>query len=133
MGAKKGRIRWELLEGDFRDRLAEAAAPDLVFFDPFSLHTDSELWTEDVFAQIFAKRAPEGCALYTYSVSTAVRAALIKAGFRVARGAPTGPKTETTVGLSPEAILLYPELPLIEGTRLAPLRKSVPETIEKIQ
>lgn len=130
---KKGRIQWELLEGDFRDRLGDAPAPDLVFFDPFSLHTDSELWTEEVFAKIFARRAPEGCALFTYSVSTAVRGALLKAGFKVARGAPTGPKTETTVGLSPEAISLYPNLALIEGTRLAPLRKSVPETIEKIQ
>jgi queuine tRNA-ribosyltransferase len=41
--------------------------------------------------------------LITYSYSTRVRAALLAAGFYVAKGRGTGPKAETTIGLTPSA------------------------------
>jgi queuine tRNA-ribosyltransferase len=74
-----------------------------VFFDPFSFKTDSALWTLDAFrelAQVCRHKATE---LFTYTYSTRVRAALLAAGFFVARGRATGPKLETTIALSPLA------------------------------
>jgi queuine tRNA-ribosyltransferase len=87
-------VRWELLRGDFAVTLDEAPAPDLVFYDPFSYKADVPLWTPSFFARLRGRC--ERSALYTYSTSTAVRGALLSAGFFVGRGAPTGPKTETT-------------------------------------
>ena len=44
--------------------------------------------------------------LFTYTYSTRVRAALLAAGFFVAKGRATGPKLETTIALSPLASAL---------------------------
>jgi queuine tRNA-ribosyltransferase len=96
-------IEWQLLRGDFHQTKFRAPLPDLVFFDPFSFKTDSGLWTLAAFremAKLFSLNAVE---LYTYSYSTSVRAALLAAGFYVAKGRGTGPKAETTIGLSPLA------------------------------
>jgi queuine tRNA-ribosyltransferase len=97
-------IEWQLLRGDFKQTKFLAPLPDLVFFDPFSFKTDSELWTLAAFrdlAKLFSLKAAE---LYTYSYSTSVRAGLLAAGFYVAKGRGTGPKAETTVGLTPLAV-----------------------------
>ncbi|MEY2855165.1 MAG: Queuine tRNA-ribosyltransferase [Pseudomonadota bacterium] len=98
-----GDVEWLLLPGDFMQRKHDAPAPDIVFFDPFSFKTDSALWTLPAFlelAHICEHRATE---LFTYTYSTRVRAALLAAGFFVARGRATGPKLETTIALSPLA------------------------------
>jgi queuine tRNA-ribosyltransferase len=98
-------IEWLLLSGDFALRKFDAPTPDIVFFDPFSLKTDNQLWTLDAFvglAHICADRATE---IFTYTCSTAVRATMLAAGFYVARGRATGPKSETTVALSQQAAL----------------------------
>ena len=92
-----GLIDWHLLRGDFLDHLESAPAPDLIFYDPFSAKTDAPLWQTDVFARIFRHCQPRPTALYTYSASTAVRVALLSAGFFVAEGVGTGPKATTTV------------------------------------
>ncbi len=94
---------WTLLEGDFLDRLAEAPAPDCVFYDPFSAKTDAALWTLGCFERIFAACAGAETELFTYSASTAARAAMLAAGFWVGPGAPTGSRPETTLALSPRA------------------------------
>ena len=52
------------------------------------------------FARIFARALPKSAELYTYSASTAVRAALLAAGFFVAPGAGTGPKSDTTIAFA---------------------------------
>ena len=96
-------VDWQLLRGDFSATKFAAPPPDLVFFDPFSCKSDSMLWTLRAFrelAQICAARAVE---LFTYSASTRVRVAMLAAGFFVAKGCGTGPKAETTIGLSPRA------------------------------
>ena len=93
-------LRWELLKGDFPDFIESAAIPDLIFYDPFSYKTDSALWTAEVFARIFKRCLPKPAELYTYSASTAVRVALLAAGFLVAQGAGTGPKWETTIAFT---------------------------------
>jgi queuine tRNA-ribosyltransferase len=99
-------IEWLLLRGDFRETRLMAPLPDMVFFDPFSFKADSALWTLAAFralADLFTDRAVE---LFTYSSSTSVRAALLAAGFHVAKGRGTGPKAETTIALTPLAAAL---------------------------
>jgi queuine tRNA-ribosyltransferase len=98
-----GDIEWLLLPGDFARRKHHAPAPDIVFFDPFSFKTDGELWTLAAFRELAALCGHKATELFTYSTSTRVRAALLAAGFFVARGRATGPKLETTIALSPLA------------------------------
>jgi queuine tRNA-ribosyltransferase len=111
-----GLMRWELIEGDFLERFEAAAPPDLIFYDPFSYKTDAEFWTAAVFSRIFAKTAVRGAELYTYSTSTAVRAALLTAGFFVAEGVGTGPKTSTTIAFtSADGAAQHPLAPALLG------------------
>jgi queuine tRNA-ribosyltransferase len=98
-----GAVEWRLLRGDFRQTQAIAAAPDLIFFDPFSYRTDGALWTLAAFREMHKTCGTQAVELFTYSYSTSVRAALLAAGFFVARGRGTGPKSETTIALSPMA------------------------------
>jgi queuine tRNA-ribosyltransferase len=96
-------IEWRLLRGDFAVRKFDAPAPDIIFFDPFSLKTDSALWTLAAFRELARACATKPAELFTYTYSTSVRAAMLAAGFYVAKGRGTGPKAETTIGLSPSA------------------------------
>jgi queuine tRNA-ribosyltransferase len=98
-------LSWTLLPGDFAAILPAAQAPDLVFFDMFSSKTSGAQWTLAVFRQIFEACAGRPAELFTYSCSTPIRAGLLSAGFRVARGRSTGDKLETTIALTPEACL----------------------------
>ena len=93
-------ITWDLLQGDFLDVIEKAPAPDVIFYDPFSPKTDSPLWTLDCFRRVRAACGERDSELFTYSNSTAVRAALLLAGFFVAPGASTGPKAETTIAVA---------------------------------
>ena len=93
-------LHWELLKGNFCDFIETATSPDLIFYDPFSYKADAALWTNEIFAQIFNRCLARPTELYTYSASTAVRAALLSAGFFVAQGVGTGPKSETTVAFN---------------------------------
>jgi queuine tRNA-ribosyltransferase len=96
-------VEWLLLSGDFAVRKFEAPAPDIVFFDPFSFKTDSALWTLDAFRELAQACKDKPAELYTYTYSTSVRAAMLAAGFYVAKGRATGLKGETTIGLSARA------------------------------
>src|SRR6266850_5543815 len=93
-------LQWKLLKGDFRDLIESAETPDLIFYDPFSYKTDAALWSAAIFERIFQLCAPKPVELYTYSASTAVRTALLTAGFFVAQGAGTGPKSATTIAFT---------------------------------
>jgi queuine tRNA-ribosyltransferase len=95
-----GLLHWELRKGDFRDSIDSARVPDLIFYDLFSTKTHSALWTAELFARIFRRCAPKSAELYTYSVSTAVRVALLASGFFVAEGIATGPKEATTIAFT---------------------------------
>lgn len=104
-----GGMRWELLQGDFLALLASARAPDLIFYDPFSAKTDSALWTGETFTLIRAVCGQKPAELYTYSAATAVRVALLGAGFYVAEGVGTGPKATTTIAFTtPEGARAHP-------------------------
>jgi queuine tRNA-ribosyltransferase len=120
----RARIDWRLVRGDFRQLKFAAPLPDIVFFDPFSFKTDSVLWSLDAFrelAHLFSETAVE---LFTYTYSTSVRAALLAAGFYVAKGRATGPKAETTIGLSPRAAALPHGHELLGAEWLAKWRRS---------
>jgi queuine tRNA-ribosyltransferase len=96
-------IEWRLMRGDFAVCKTRAPAPDIVFFDPFSYKTDGGLWTLNAFRELAALWVDQSVELFTYTYSTSVRAAMLAAGFYVAKGRATGPKAETTIGLTPRA------------------------------
>jgi queuine tRNA-ribosyltransferase len=98
-------IEWQLLAGDFAEQKLTAQPPDIIFFDPFSFKTDGALWTQAAFSGLLSVCSNSATELYTYSYSTSVRAAMLAAGFHVAKGRGTGPKAETTIALSPRAAL----------------------------
>jgi queuine tRNA-ribosyltransferase len=118
--------RWQLLRGDFRDSIETTAIPDLIFYDPFSCKTDAELWTGEIFARIFARCLAKPAELYTYSAATAVRVALLSAGFLVAQGVGTEPKSETTIAFNrAESAAQHPLAPpLLDHKWLARWRRS---------
>jgi queuine tRNA-ribosyltransferase len=97
-----GNLEWKLHEGDFFETLRSASPPDLIFFDPFSSKVDSKLWMKACFARIREQAGDKPFMLMTYSVSTLVRALFLEQGFYVGRGAPSGPKAETTLVFSQE-------------------------------
>ena len=99
----EGRLRWELAGGDFAAAIATSPAPDLIFYDLFSPKSAEGYWSEALFARVRARCGELSTELYTYSASTAVRAALLSAGFCVGRGIAMGPKEETTVAFATRA------------------------------
>jgi queuine tRNA-ribosyltransferase len=101
--SRRAAIDWLLLQGDFAHCKSAAAPPDIIFFDPFSFKTDRELWTLAAFRALAALCADKEVELFTYSYSTSVRAGMLAAGFYVAKGVGTGPRAETTIGLSQRA------------------------------
>ena len=104
-GWQRPGVTWRLVAGDVLDGLADAPAPDVVWWDPFSPRVDARLWTEAAFAAL-ATRLDRPVELFTYSRSTAVRTAMLLAGLHVGVGAATGAKAETTVALhAPTAAL----------------------------
>jgi queuine tRNA-ribosyltransferase len=98
-------LSWQLMAGDFLEMVEQAPLPpDLIFYDMFSSNTHREHWTIAIFRRLFAACAGRATALFTYTHSTAARAALLAAGFHVARGRPAGAKEETTVALTPATL-----------------------------
>lgn len=100
----KGNLQWDLLQGDFAHTFHGAPQPHVIFYDPFSIHTNVELWNEGVFAQIFDYCRGNEVQLLNYSASTAVRATLLAVGFTVGYGPATGPKSTTTVAYTNPAL-----------------------------
>ncbi|HOP64036.1 MAG TPA: tRNA guanosine(34) transglycosylase Tgt [Spirochaetota bacterium] len=95
-----GTFEWVLFEGDFRDNMESSDKPDCIYYDPFSLNTDTVLWSYSMFRNLYEQSSGFGTRLFTYSSSTQVRSALLAAGFYVGIGAGTGPKSETTAAFS---------------------------------
>jgi queuine tRNA-ribosyltransferase len=97
-------LSWRLLPGDFFETMERASAPDLIFYDMFSTRSSAHLWTLGAFRKLFAACAGRAAELFTYTCSTANRAALLAAGFHLARGRNAGEKVETTIALTPAAL-----------------------------
>ena len=91
------RTTWILERGDLMEALTRTDEPaaDVFFWDPFSPRANPELWTVAAFAAA-RRRARPGCTLFTYSASTAVRVALLLAGWAVGVGDAIGDKAATT-------------------------------------
>ncbi|MGO8973993.1 MAG: tRNA guanosine(34) transglycosylase Tgt [Steroidobacteraceae bacterium] len=120
----KADLDWALLAGDYTVRKFEAPRPDIIFFDPFSFKTDSALWSLAAFRELANVCADKATELFTYSYSTSVRAAMLAAGFYVAKGRPTGPKAETTIALSPLAAIADHDHELLGSEWLGKWRRS---------
>src|SRR3984885_8710995 len=118
------KIEWLLLGGAFAARKFDAPSPDIIFFDPFSFKTDSALWTLPAFRELAQACLQKPTELFTYTYSTSVRAAMLAAGFYVAKGRGTGPKVETTVALSPLAAAAAHDHELLGQEWLAKWRRS---------
>ncbi len=99
------RVRWELVAGDFTERMkwspgetADFPAPHAILYDPHSPSANPEMWTLPLFEALRGRLDSNRlCGLATYSRSTAVRVALLLAGFWVGVGVGTATKEETTV------------------------------------
>jgi queuine tRNA-ribosyltransferase len=90
------RTCWRLQHGDIREAIAcETCLADIVFWDPFSPKANPDLWTVAAFAAL-RRVAHARCTLFTYSASTAVRSALLLAGWAVGVGESIGEKAATT-------------------------------------
>jgi queuine tRNA-ribosyltransferase len=99
--SKHEKIMWEIEHGDFAEVLSmPLPAPNAIFFDPFSAKVDSKLWTFEHFRQLTAKLTDQPAILVTYSSSTAIRAAMLAAGFYVFTVAGTGKRREATVAIN---------------------------------
>ncbi len=122
--SRSAAIDWLLLRGDFAHCKYDAPPADIVFFDPFSLKTDAGLWTLTAFRDLKALYGDRAVELFTYTVSTSVRAAMLAAGFYVAKGIGTGPKAETTIALSPRAAALPHAHQLLGADWLGKWRRS---------
>jgi queuine tRNA-ribosyltransferase len=117
-------VDWLLLSGDFTVTKFDAPLPDLIFFDPFSFKTDRALWTLAAFRELKSLCADKAVELFTYTYSTSVRAAMLAAGFYVAKGRGTGPKAETTIGLTPRAAAMPHDRELLGEEWLGKWRRS---------
>ncbi len=99
-------LGWTLVAGNFPETMSSAAAapPDVIFYDPFSSSTNEALWTLDTFRHLFDVCGNRAVELFSYTGSTATRAALLAAGFYVAKGRPVGDRAETTIAFTPPAL-----------------------------
>lgn len=108
-------LTWELVPGDFVETMATAPGPpEIIFYDMFSSKTTGGPWTLEAFRRLFAACRGGAAELFTYSVATSARVAMLAAGFHLARGRSAGPKHETTIALTPAAattgrVLLGPD------------------------
>jgi queuine tRNA-ribosyltransferase len=91
-------LDWRLRLGNLPGTFAEEPdrSVDIVFWDPFSPKVNADLWSIACFRAVH-RLCRSGATLHTYSRSTAVRTALLLAGFSVGTGVMTGASLETTV------------------------------------
>jgi queuine tRNA-ribosyltransferase len=116
-------LSWRLVKGDFLETLSGASSPPaVVFYDMFSANSSGACWSVKLFRQLFQLCRGRAVELYTYSSATAIRAALLMAGFHVARGCGTGARVETTIALTAEAVTVLH--PLLDAEWLARWQRS---------
>lgn len=65
----------------FQD-IDDKEAFDLIYFDAFGYPTQPELWSEEIFAKMYASLKQEGI-LVTYACRTVIKKAMMSAGFSV--------------------------------------------------
>ena len=98
-------LSWQLVAGDFLETMWQTPfPPNLIFYDMFSSKTHGEQWTIETFRQLLTACRGRATEMFTYTHSTAARAALLGAGFYVAKGRAAGAQEETTIALTPAAL-----------------------------
>jgi hypothetical protein len=106
-------MTWYLHLGDFSEKVKTEyegiASPHAIFFDPYSAATNPEMWTLENFSYLWKRLDPhEKCLWTNYTRSTAVRVALLLAGFYVGVGCIIGEKAETTIAANDLSLLERP-------------------------
>lgn len=76
------KVSLKKLEVDFKDFSEKSQSYDLVYFDAFGKRVQPELWTEDIFENIYNLLKPNGL-FTTYACNGDTKRALIKVGFEV--------------------------------------------------
>lgn len=76
------KVRLKKLEVDFKDFSEKPQSYDLVYFDAFGKRVQPELWTEDIFENIYNLLKPNGL-FTTYACNGDTKRALTKVGFEV--------------------------------------------------
>ncbi|HEY5961111.1 MAG TPA: MnmC family methyltransferase [Polyangiaceae bacterium] len=91
------RTHWRLQLGALPETLLRepAGVADIVFWDPFSPSANPKLWSYYAFRTLYERSGPH-VSLHTYSGATAIRSALLLAGFAVGEGEPTPSGKRTT-------------------------------------
>ncbi|MEO6952639.1 MAG: MnmC family methyltransferase [Polyangia bacterium] len=98
------RTTWRFVEAELPAAFEGAGEADLVYWDAFSPKRNVELWNVAAFTAVRRCCRP-GSLLYTYSGATAVRSALLLAGFVVGVGVPVGAgKFGTTAAVPPSTV-----------------------------
>ncbi len=98
------RTTWRFVEAELPAAFDGEGQADLVYWDAFSPKRNVELWNVAAFAAV-RRCCNAGSMLYTYSGATAVRSALVLAGFVVGVGAPVGAgKFGTTAAVPPSTV-----------------------------
>jgi len=77
-------VEFRLLVEDLRTFQAEEKSYDLIYFDAFAPSAQPELWTDEIFQNMFKILAPGG-ALVTYCAKGVVKRSMKAAGFEVER------------------------------------------------
>jgi len=83
------------------------ACADVVFWDPFSPAANPELWTVQSFTAL-RRLCAEDATVHTYSGATAIRSALLLAGFAVGVGETISPGRVATTASTRAANLPRP-------------------------
>ncbi len=97
-------VKISILKGDARKTIRELTNRyDAVFFDPFSVKKNPEMWSVDFFREI-GERMTDEAILATYSASTPIRCGLIEAGFRIGPAPGDGMKKEGTLASKKEDV-----------------------------
>ncbi len=104
-------FEWIFIKGDFSQLIPEIfnSLPnaDVVCYDFFSPAKHPHLWTYQLFAKLYIKSNLE-VKLITYTSATAVRAALLAAGFFVGFGPISGKKAKSTIATKKKSNLTDP-------------------------
>jgi tRNA U34 5-methylaminomethyl-2-thiouridine-forming methyltransferase MnmC len=109
--ANTGSVHWTLHEGNFRALLQSIPlpSPHAILFDPYSPASNPELWSLEAFQALHRRLSPTvPCLLTNYTRSTAIRVALLLAGFYVGHGNAVAEKDQTTVASNTLSLLLHP-------------------------
>lgn len=113
----KQKVQWRSVTADFPEVLAGIISgalpgiprPHAIFFDPYSAAKNPEMWTLELFTNLYRALDPaRPCALANYTRSTMIRTALLLAGFHVGSGIATGFKEETTIAANTASLIERP-------------------------